>query len=186
MENTSKSLLERLKEADQQDSWARFARLYTPLLHIWAQRLGLDNHDAADLIQDVFVTVLQKMPEFHWQRVGCFRKWLHTILVNRYRARLRKRTVPVEAGAAAADHAECAEPCEMEEAEYRRRLVGRALELMQRDFSPKTWRACWEHEVKGRPAAEVAAELGISTGSVYVAKARVLRRLRTELQGLLD
>jgi RNA polymerase sigma-70 factor (ECF subfamily) len=57
---------------------------------------------------------------------------------------------------------------------------------MQAEFSPKTWKACWEHVVAGRPAAEVAAELGISVGSVYVAKSRVLSRLRQELEGLLD
>jgi RNA polymerase sigma-70 factor (ECF subfamily) len=73
-----------------------------------------------------------------------------------------------------------------EEAEYRDFLVARALRLMQADFQPTTWKACWEHGVCGRPAHEVAAELGISESSVYVAKCRVLRRLRVELDGLLD
>ena len=57
---------------------------------------------------------------------------------------------------------------------------------MQTEFPPKTWQACWEHVVQGPAAAEVAAELGIAVGSVYVAKSRVLCRLREELQGLLD
>jgi RNA polymerase sigma-70 factor, ECF subfamily len=72
------------------------------------------------------------------------------------------------------------------EAEYRQQLVSRALELMHTDFQPATWRAFWEHGVCGRPAAEVAAELGLTTGAVYAAKFRVLDRLRKELQGLLD
>jgi len=57
---------------------------------------------------------------------------------------------------------------------------------MQTEFSPSMWKACWEHAVMGRPAAEVAAELGIRVGSVYVAKSRILARLRLELQDLLD
>jgi RNA polymerase sigma-70 factor (ECF subfamily) len=73
-----------------------------------------------------------------------------------------------------------------DEAEYRQHLVSRALQLMQAEFSPTTWKACWEHVVAGRPASEVAAELGIAVGSVYVAKSRVMSRLREELQGLMD
>jgi RNA polymerase sigma-70 factor (ECF subfamily) len=72
------------------------------------------------------------------------------------------------------------------EAEYRRHLVGRALDLMQAEFQPTTWMACWEHVVSGKPAAEVAAQLGISLGAVRAAKCRVLRRLRQELAGLHD
>ena len=64
--------------------------------------------------------------------------------------------------------------------------VSRALELMQTEFSPRTWKACWEHVAMDRPAAEVAAELDIRVGSVYMAKSRVLARLRQELHGLLD
>ena len=72
------------------------------------------------------------------------------------------------------------------EKEYRDYLIGRALQVMRTDFQPTTWRACWEHVAQGRPVAEVAAELGISVRAVYLAKARVLRRLRKELEGLWD
>ena len=72
------------------------------------------------------------------------------------------------------------------ETEYRQQLAMRALELMQADFQPATWKACWEHAACGRPAAEVAAELGLTVNAVYLATSRVLRRLRQELEGLLD
>ena len=72
------------------------------------------------------------------------------------------------------------------EAEYRRQLVGRALSVMQAEFEPTTWKACWEFVVVGRPAREVAAGLDISENAVYIAKSRVLRRLRRELDGLLE
>src|SRR5581483_587247 len=84
---------------------------------------------------------------------------------------------------------ELADPAALDpfwEHEYRQKLVARALELMRAEFQPTTWRACWEHVVSNRPAAEVAAELGMTVGAVYVAKGRVLRRLREELAGLWE
>ena len=73
-----------------------------------------------------------------------------------------------------------------DEVEYRQQLVRRALQIMQAEFEPTTWKACWESVVSGRAATEVAAELGVSVDVVYGAKSRVLRRLRQELAGLLD
>jgi RNA polymerase sigma-70 factor (ECF subfamily) len=64
--------------------------------------------------------------------------------------------------------------------------VDRALRLMRADFEETTWKACWEYVVNGRAAAEVAADLGVSVNAVHLAKARVLRRLRQELAGLLE
>lgn len=61
-----------------------------------------------------------------------------------------------------------------------------ALKIMRRDFEPTTWKACWENVAMGRPAAEVAEELGISRGAVYVATSRVLKRLRKELAGMME
>jgi RNA polymerase sigma-70 factor (ECF subfamily) len=73
-----------------------------------------------------------------------------------------------------------------EEAEYRQRLVQQALNVMQSDFQPATWRACWEYMILERPAEVVAQELGLTVNAVYLAKSRVLTRLRQELAGLLD
>jgi RNA polymerase sigma-70 factor (ECF subfamily) len=72
------------------------------------------------------------------------------------------------------------------EREYQTHVVQQALRLMQSDFDETTWQACWQTKALGRPAAEVAAELGISASAVYAATHRVLRRLRAELQGFLD
>jgi RNA polymerase sigma-70 factor (ECF subfamily) len=57
---------------------------------------------------------------------------------------------------------------------------------MQAEFEATTWKACWAVVVEDRPAAQVATELGISPNAVYIARSRVLRRLRRELEGLLD
>jgi DNA-directed RNA polymerase specialized sigma24 family protein len=57
---------------------------------------------------------------------------------------------------------------------------------MQCDFEPTTWRVCWESVAADRPAAEVAAEFGVSVDVVYSANYRVIRRLRSELAGLWE
>jgi DNA-directed RNA polymerase specialized sigma24 family protein len=58
MDSTSVSLLQRLKQPDAQEAWARFVHLYTPLFFYWACRLGLQESDAADLVQEVFMTLV--------------------------------------------------------------------------------------------------------------------------------
>ena len=191
MNTTHPSLLQQLKQspdhAASRAAWNWFVRLYTPLLCYWARRFGLQEHDAADLVQDVFTVLVKKLPEFSYDGSGSFRAWLRTITLNKFRDRLRQ---PVLSSAAAqplpAELPQDEDSDVLEAVEYRRYVVHRALQLMQAEFAEKTWKACWEHVVGGRPAAEVAAELGISVGSVYVAKSRVLKRLRQDLQGLLD
>jgi RNA polymerase sigma-70 factor (ECF subfamily) len=189
MHTTHPSLLEQLRQPASPTAagpaWGRFVQLYTPLLFFWGRRLGLQEQDAADLVQDVFATLLQKLPDFRYDSGRTFRGWLRTVILNKWRDR-RRRPAPALLGSDAGGLADSADPDALGEAEYRQHLVRRALHLMQAEFSDKTWKACWEHVAAGRPAAEVAAELGICPGAVYVAKARVLRRLREVLDGLLD
>ncbi|HEX5272452.1 MAG TPA: sigma-70 family RNA polymerase sigma factor [Gemmataceae bacterium] len=188
MDPTPASLLERLRDGGAVAAWGRFVDLYTPFLYHCTRRLGLRPEDAADLVQDVFAVLVRKLPEFEYDRDRSFRAWLRTVVVNKWRETLRRRAA-LPAGAAGPIPDDIVVPDDNDaftEAEYRQHLIGRALRLMQGEFQPTTWRACWEHVVSGRSAAEVGAELGISEGAVYVAKHRVLRRLREELQGLLD
>jgi RNA polymerase sigma-70 factor (ECF subfamily) len=185
MESTSASLLVRLKDPAESAAWERFVKLYSPLLFFWARRQGLQDSDASDLVQDVLATLVRKIPDFIYDRGKGFRDWLKTVLLNKWRDRLRKRA-PVALQDEMMNQVPDSVDQGFEEAEYRAYIVKQALELMQAEFAPKTWKACWEHVVQGRSAAEVAAELGISEGSVYVAKSRVLARLRVELEGLLE
>jgi RNA polymerase sigma-70 factor (ECF subfamily) len=190
MNTTSVSLFERLRMPDSvaQSGWRRFVNLYTPLLFFWARRLGMHEQDAADLVQEVFVVLVKKLPQFAYDREKSFRGWLRTVVHNKWRERQRGRDVMNERAndadpndLAASDHIlDCCE------ADFQRHLTVRALQLMQAEFQPTTWKACWEHVVCDRDAAEVARELGISVNAVYVAKSRVLRRLRQELAGMLE
>lgn len=188
MPTTHASLLERLRRPGQQDAWERFVELYTPLLYSWARRVGLQDPDAADLVQDVFATLVQKMPAFVYDPQQSFRAWLRTVTLNQWRDNGKRRGRRPLAGNADA-LADVPSPEDGDafwEAEYRQHLVGRALEVIRAEFQPTTWKACWGFLVEGRPAADVAAELGLSENAVYIAKCRVLRRLRRELEGLLD
>ncbi len=185
--DTPASLLERLRQPAPEPAWTRFVQLYTPLLLHWARRLGLRDSDASDLVQDVLTQFVRKLPQFSYDPQKSFRAWLRTVTLNCWRNRLRRAQLPREPNPP--DVGDLPGPDGSDvlgEAEYRQWLVGRALELMQAEFQPSTWKACWECIVNDRPAAEVATELGISVGAVYMAKSRVLSRLRQELTGLLD
>jgi RNA polymerase sigma-70 factor (ECF subfamily) len=188
MHTTPGSLLQRLRQEGKEEPWRRFSELYTPLLYYWARHLGLQQHDAADLVQEVFTVLVRKLPEFTYDREKSFRSWLRTVTLNKwrdFRRRHSEQTLPTENGALAELPAPATDDS-LAEKEYRQLLIRRALQIMQADFEPTTWKACWECAAEDRPAAEVAAELGMSLGAVYVAKARVLSRLRQELAGLLD
>jgi len=187
MSTTSVSLLGRLGGGDA-EAWRRFAELYTPLLYNWARRTGMQEADAADFVQDVFAHLLRKLPEFAYEPGRGFRGWLKTVAMNLWRDRAKRKPPPRPAGDDLAI-ADLASPDDLDafvEGEYRAEFVRRALRVIQADFAPTTWKACWELVVAGRPAADVARELNMSTGAVHAARFRVLARLRQELDGLVE
>jgi RNA polymerase sigma-70 factor (ECF subfamily) len=187
MDRTPASLLERLRRPDERQAWDRFVELYSPLIYFWACRLGLQAQDAADLAQDVFTTLLQKLPDFHYDPRRSFRAWLRTVTWNTWRAKQRRAAQPRCASASQLTDLECPDSADaFAEAEYSRHLTARALELMRAQFEPATWQAFWACVVEDRAVAEVARELGMTPNAVYIAKSRVLTLLRQELKGLLD
>jgi RNA polymerase sigma-70 factor (ECF subfamily) len=185
---TPRTLLERLCRANDSRDWERFVELYTPVLFHWVRKLGLPPADAADAVQDVFLQLTQKLPAFRYDRSQRFRGWLWTLVRNKVADRRRCRP-NLLAGAAdrQLESVAAGDPLDgWAEAEYRRHLAARALEVMKAEFEETTWRACWEYVAQGRPASEVAAELGVTVDVVYQAKSRVLRRLKHELDGLFE
>jgi RNA polymerase sigma-70 factor (ECF subfamily) len=184
MDSTPASLLERVRHRDDAAAWTRFVELYTPVIYGWARRLGLQEADAGDLVQDVFAVLVQKMAEFRYDPGQSFRAWLKTVALNKVRERERRGGGEARL-VAGHDLADKAEPSLWDE-EFRRAVLRRAMQIMQNDFKPATWKACWGVIVERRPAAEVASALGITVGAVYAARFRVLARLRQELAGMLD
>lgn len=188
MYTTSGTLLERLRSPADHEAWDKFVLLYTPFLYHCGRRFGLRQQDAADVVQDVFSVLLVKLPDFQYRDSGSFRGWLKTVMLNKCREHHRDRHEVAAGGSeycltivAADDEFE-----DLWEAEYNQQLTLQALKIMEREFEPATWRACWMYVVEGRPAALIASELGITAGSVYTYSSRVLRRLRGELQPLLE
>jgi RNA polymerase sigma-70 factor (ECF subfamily) len=185
---TTPTLLERLRQTGDETAWRRLVQLYTPLLFSWARRAGESDHDAADLVQEVFVALVQVLPTFTYARQnGQFRSWLRTLLLNKLRDRKRRQLRL--ANALAQVPLEVVLPDDVEafwDNEGRQELIRRAMRLMETDFAPTTWKACWETVVQGRSSADVGRELGMTENSVNVAKCRVLRRLRQELKDLVD
>jgi RNA polymerase sigma-70 factor (ECF subfamily) len=185
---TPVNLLERLRGPCQAEDWSRFVALYTPVIYSWARRVGLQDSDAADLVQDVLVTLIHALPNFTYDRQRSFGRWLRTVTWNKWHDRRKQPAAQPLPGnpAGLANVPDRADPEAFGEADYRQRVVGQALRIMQADFQATTWQACWEHGICGRPACEVAKELGLSTGAVYAATFRVLGRLRQELGDMLD
>jgi RNA polymerase sigma-70 factor (ECF subfamily) len=185
MHTTSPSLLEQLQRPEEQAAWTRFVHLYSPLLFYWARKAGLQEPDAADLTQEIFAVLVRKLPEFRYDQAGSFRGWLRTVALNRWRDFCRRRArVPERADV---DLDALPEPADtFDEEEYRRRLLANALDLLRGEFGAATWKAFQEHGVAGRPAADVARELGLTIGAVYAARCRVLGRLRSYLQGMIE
>jgi RNA polymerase sigma-70 factor (ECF subfamily) len=181
------TLLLRLKNRSDHEAWRQFVQLYAPLLRIWADHTGLQDSDAEDLVQEVLIVTIHELPRFEYDRSGSFRGWLRRICENKANEfRRRRRVVGRQTGDTGLDAA--ASPDQIElfwEREYAAVLTARALQLMQGEFEETTWRACWELTVHERSAADVAAELGISPNACFIAKSRVLRRLRELLGNLL-
>jgi RNA polymerase sigma-70 factor (ECF subfamily) len=182
--STPASLLDRLRKPDETSAWERFVELYSPLLFHWARRLGLQASDAADLVQDAFLLLFRKLPEFQYDASRSFHAWLKTVFLNQHRARLRVRRPLLLDGTfpdAEDSHIES-----LEESEYRRYLVQQGFCLVQREFNAIQCEAFRQHVLTGRSAEEVARDLGLRPGTVYSVKSKVLSRLRQELSYLLD
>ncbi len=187
MISTHTSLLLRLRTNEDSAAWGQFVRLYTPLLFHWVRKLGIESNRADDLVQEIFLVLLAKMPRLAEDRPKSFRAWLRTLTLNKCRDWFRQQKNV--SNPRLIHQIECAvdDPTTLlTEQEYRAFVAQAALRLMRDAFNETTWRACWEHVACGRPARDVAAELGISENAVYLARGRVLKRLRIELDGLWE
>jgi RNA polymerase sigma-70 factor, ECF subfamily len=190
---TSLSLLDRVRAQDQA-AWSRLVLLYGPLVYRWCRRAGLQAADAADVGQEVFRAVARKVSEFRHDRDGdSFRAWLRAITRNKILDAFRRPApgCPPPGGSDAQRRLQEVPTRVLEDAgpaadaEETRLLFRQAVELMRGEFEEGTWRAFWQAAVEGRRPADVAADLGVSVNVVYLAKSRILRRLREEFADLL-
>jgi RNA polymerase sigma-70 factor, ECF subfamily len=184
MFSTPASLLDRLRKPEETTAWGRFVELYTPLLFHWARRLGQQDSDCADLVQDVFLILWRKLPEFEYDSARSFHAWLKTLFLNRHRSRQRQRSplaVEIE-GQDLADDSDA----RLTDGEDSRYLIRQAFRLIECEFSPLHQKVFRAYVLEERAPEEVAREHGISPGTVYGIKSKILSRLRQELRQLLD
>lgn len=183
---TSLTLLDQLRQPNRPDAWKRFEQLYTRLLHAWARRQGFQEADVADLTQEVFVKLVKELPRYTRTPGGTFRGWLSRLTANvchDFRRRKATRPLPTADGLSGAGEPVSAE---FEEVEYRKSLVDSGLAIIKGEFDAKTWAAFEQLMVHNRRMDDVVAALGLTKNAVYIAKSRVLARLREVIDGLLD
>jgi RNA polymerase sigma-70 factor (ECF subfamily) len=191
---TSKSLLDRARDLGDAASWRQLTDLYTPLIQRWIRPYVAQPADADDVIQEVLVAVTRDLPGFHHnQAPGAFRAWLRGISVNRLREYWRARQArPQAPGGNGIDetlrdledpHSPLSRAWDLE---HDRHVARSLLESIRLEFQPATWQAFEGVVREGRPAAEVAAELGMSVNAVLIAKSRILKRLRQKAGELLE
>ena len=168
---TRPSLLVRVRDADDRDAWAEFVKLYAPVIHRYSRRRGLQDADAADLAQDVLITISRKIETFQYEpRLGKFRAWLFTITRNSLINSLKvKKRYPVATGDSDF-HAMLQQQGERDdrdswEADWRKRVFEWAMERAQSAFEQSTWTAFSLVAIEGNSAKEAADSTGLSVGA---------------------
>jgi RNA polymerase sigma-70 factor (ECF subfamily) len=190
---TRATLLVRLRDAGDEDAWQQFLELYAPVVFRLYRRRGLQDADAADLTQDVLQAVAVGVSRLEYDPAkGTFRGWLYGIASNKWKDFLdRRRRHPQGTGDSAVVELIHAIPAAEDEAgqwerEYQQRLFSVAADKVRPVVGDSTWQAFWQTAVDGRPARDVARDLNMSVGAVYVAKSRVVARIKqhvTEIEG---
>src|SRR5262245_38664286 len=189
---TRPSLLLRLRDVEDMEAWREFVRLYTPLVFGHCRRQVLQEADAADVAQEVMRVAAQAMPKFQYDASrGKFRGWL--LQTTRHRLHkffARERRAPQPASETAIERFLDQEPGADEQArweeDYRQRLFDWAAEKARPEFQSATWDAFWLTAVESVSVKEVARKLGISIAAVYIARSRVMARLRELVEAVTD
>jgi RNA polymerase sigma factor (sigma-70 family) len=191
---TRLSLLVRLCDARDDDAWSQFVEIYAPLVYGYARKHGLQDADAADLTQDVLQAVSGAIRRLDYDpRRGSFRGWLFTVVKNKLRNFVAAQKRPGRAtGDTDAQHLLNELPAREEDQsawwdeEYERRVFAWASEQVRSHFSESTWQAFWQTAVEGKTGPQAARELRMSVAAVYLAKGRVMARLKEIIRETLD
>ena len=189
---TRSSLLLALRDPNDHRAWIDFVDLYTPLVFEQCVRRGLQDADAEDVTQEVMRAVAGAMQKFTYDPArGRFRSWLQTVTRSKladFFAHRDRRFVPAGDSTfhALPDSPGGGGTDAVWEESFRRRLFEVAAARVQEEFQDRTWKAFWRTSVDNVKATVVAVELGMTVGAIYIARSRVLARLRAEIERLSE
>ncbi len=194
--STSATLLDGLS-SQHSESWDRLVDKYGPLVCFWCRRYGLQPADVEDVLQEVFSVVLRRVPDFKRGRRGSFRAWLWGITRNKLGDFMRRSAKqPQIAGSSLIERSAVpinGSPTSIDVLAGNSSIVPFAkssycysylLRMVEDEFEPKSWQAFYKVVCEGHAPSDVAATLGLTVNAVYVAKSRILRRLRETLETL--
>jgi RNA polymerase sigma factor (sigma-70 family) len=187
---TRATLLIRLRDASDQEAWRLFASIYTPLVYRYAMKNGLQDADAADVAQETMCNVVRVIRDFEYDpKRGSFRGWLLTVVRNTLRKRHRKAQHQALGSGDTQVHSllqQSPDPSpdsdEEWDREYELWLFHKVAKWIKEEFQSKTWDAFWKTTVEGQEVTSVASELSMTPGAIYIARSRVLARIRTEIE----
>src|SRR5262245_5352128 len=169
---TRASLLVQIRDASNHGAWREFVRLYGPVVYGFARKRGLQDADAADLMQDVMRSVSAAIGRLDYNRAqGTFRGWLFTITRNKVFNFLSARRIrPRGSGDTTTNRLLDETPGGADESgawelEYQRRLASLAMERIKSEFQESTWKAFCLTAVDGAAAGDVARQVGLSPGA---------------------
>lgn len=197
---TRRTLLSRLRNLDDQESWRTFFNLYWRLLYNVARRSGLDDPGAQEIVQDTVISVARKMPEFRYDpERGTFRQWLLRITRRRiidhlrrvYRQPPRAEVAPEsldeaeEHAAAITDQSASAIDAAWNE-EWEKSTFDAALAHVRAAINPRHFQVFDYCVLKEWPASKVAATLGLNAAQVYLAKHRVAQAMKRAVRKIND
>jgi RNA polymerase sigma-70 factor (ECF subfamily) len=184
MVDTNETLLERLRHAEAHDAWKEFYDLYWGVILRYARKVGLNEHQAEDVLQETMMVLMRQLPEFRYDRgKGRFRNFLLTIVHRKAVAVLRR------ARRAAADSLKEGDAVDghravinaAAERRWKEAVMEEALRTLKAHdaIDARTWAVFQAYALEQLPATEVAEKFGLSPNAVYQIRNRMLRRLRS-------
>ena len=193
---TRYSLLSRLQDWDDRDSWKDFFDTYWRLIYSVALKSGLTEAEAQDVVQETVICVARDLPKFKKDRLlGSFKGWLRNITRWRIGDQLRKRAQAAElanairweevAGSGAVEARHPAMELEsVWEEEWRSNLLEAAMDRIKRRVKEEQYQIFDLYVLKHWPVKKVAATLGVNIGQIYLAKHRISLLIKKEIRRL--
>lgn len=190
--DTSLSLLQRAC-ADDQVAWSRIWELYWPLIYAQCRSSSIQAADMEDIAQNVLISVQRRLGDFRkTEQNHTFRGWLHTITRNEISNFFRSRNKGPTAQGGSENRMLIDQHPDEPPADSSGNQFGidpvlqRALEMLRGEFDERNWGIFWRFKIDNVPARQVAEEFGTTDGNVRIVALRVLRRLQTDFDGLVD